>query len=157
MIIFLNMTEQCLGKLFWLWQGCEYAWLRIDRVLNIPQVLNASARNMARLWIFKGYTGCWIYLNAPEHTLEIPQYAWICRNNTGYALIYLNTQSSESAKILNFSDAVHNIRSLYKLLSSDRGRGVFNYCQTFKKKSFAKRIIQGQQPDFSRRGKVSWN
>ena len=144
------MTEQCLNKLLWLyfwiwlnnaWINCSdygrvvnilnHAWLRIDRVLNIPQVLNASARNMARLWIFKGYTGCWIYLNAPEHTLEIPQYAWICPNNTGYALIYLNTQSSESAKILNLSDAVHNIRSLYKLLSSDRGRGVFKTLSNF--------------------------
>ena len=32
-----------------------------------------------------------------------------------YAYIYLNKQSAEFARILNMSDAVHNIRSLNKL------------------------------------------
>ena len=42
-----------------------------------------------------------------------------------YAGIYLTKQSAEYARILNVSDAVHSIRSLYKLLSSYRDRGVF--------------------------------
>ena len=50
--------------------------------------------------------------------------------------IYLNKQSSEYDRILNVSDAVRTIRSLYKLLSSSSG-----HCQTFKTKRFAKGII----------------
>ena len=42
-----------------------------------------------------------------------------------YACIDLNKHSSEYARILNVSDAVHSIRSLYKLLSSCRDRDVF--------------------------------
>ena len=44
-----------------------------------------------------------------------------------YDGIYLkkNKQTAEYARILNVSDAVHNIRSLYKLMSSYRDRDVF--------------------------------
>ena len=38
---------------------------------------------------------------------------------------YNNRQGSEYAKVLNVSDAIHSVRSLYKLLRSDRGRSVF--------------------------------
>ena len=43
-----------------------------------------------------------------------------------YASIYLKKQSAEYARILNVLDAVHSIRSLYKLLSSYRDRRVQN-------------------------------
>ena len=46
------------------------------------------------------------------------EYALITLNMIEYAGIYLKKQSSECARILNVSDAVHNIRSLYELLSS---------------------------------------
>ena len=36
------------------------------KVLNMPLVVNARARNMTRLWICKGYKGCWTFLNKPE-------------------------------------------------------------------------------------------
>ena len=90
-------------------QDSEYAWIwlnnawincsdRFDysRVLNMPVqrltgfwiYLSGSkygrARNMARLWICKGYTGCWICLNNLAYSLIITQYAWICRNNAEY-------------------------------------------------------------------------
>ena len=41
-----------------------------------------------------------------------------------YALIYLNQKSSEYARILNESDVVQAVRSLYKLLSSYRERRI---------------------------------
>ena len=41
------------------------------------------------------------------------------------AWIYLNKQSSEYVRILNISNVVHSITSLYKLLSSYRDRSVF--------------------------------
>ena len=43
-----------------------------------------------------------------------------------YASIYLKKQSAEYARILNVFDAVHSIRSLYKLLSSYQDRRVQN-------------------------------
>ena len=51
-------------------------------------------------------------------------------------------QSNEYAGIRNFSNAVHSIRSLHKLLSSYRDRETYSKCyQAFKMDSFAKRII----------------
>ena len=43
-----------------------------------------------------------------------------------YASIYLKKQSAEYARILNVFDAVHSVRSLYKLLSSYQDRRVQN-------------------------------
>ena len=59
-----------------------------------------------------------------------------------YAGIYLTKQSAEYARILNVSDAVHSISSLYNLLSSYRDRDVFRtlsniYDRLFCKKSNA--------------------
>ena len=59
-----------------------------------------------------------------------------------YAGIYLTKQSAEYARILNVSDAVHSISSLYNLLSSYRDRDVFRtlsniYDRVFCKKSNA--------------------
>ena len=51
------------------------------------------------------------------------EYALITLNMIKYASIYL--KETEYAKALNVSDAVHNIRSLYKLMSSYRYRDVF--------------------------------
>ena len=45
-------------------------------------------------------------------------------NMLEYACIYLNKQSSEYARILNVSDAVHIIRSLWKLLSCYQERRI---------------------------------
>ena len=47
-------------------------------------------------------------------------------NVTEYVGIYLKKQSAEYARILNVSDAVHSIRSVYKLLSSYRDRRIQN-------------------------------
>ena len=87
--ICLNMTKKWLDKLFWLYQGSEYAWSKIHRVLNISPVFNDRVSNMPSLWIREGYTGRWIYLNKPEYALKIPQDAWICPNKSGFAWIYL--------------------------------------------------------------------
>ena len=43
-----------------------------------------------------------------------------------YAGMYLKKQSTEYARILNVPDAVHSVRSLYKLLSSYRDRRIQN-------------------------------
>ena len=53
------------------------------------------------------------------------KYALITLRMIEYAGIYLKKQSAEYARILNVSDAVHSIKSLYKLLSSYQNRGLF--------------------------------
>ena len=66
------------------------------------------------------------------------EYALITLNMIEYAGIYLKKQSADYTRILNVSDGVHSIRSLYKLLTSYRDR---ENCQTFKMERFAKRIM----------------
>ena len=56
------------------------------------------------------------------------------------AYIYLNKQSSGCARILNMYDAVHSLRSQYKLLSNYCGKFP-EHLQTFKTERFAKRIM----------------
>ena len=89
-----------------------------DRVLNMQQdaimkgfwifQYSEYASFMRRLWICEGYTGCQICLNKAE-------YALISLDMREYALI-----------ILNVSDAVRSIRSLYKLLCSYQDRSIQN-------------------------------
>ena len=57
------------------------------------------------------------------------KYISVMVNMLEYACIYLNKQSSKYARILNMFDAVHSIRSLYKLLSNYQDRRIWN---TFK-------------------------
>ena len=103
---------------------------------------------MARLLIYERYTGCWIYFNEPEYASIMPQYAWICFNNTAYYWIYQHIpekkQSAEYATILNVSDAVHSKRSMYKLLNyweDIETEAYSEHCQTFKMEWLAKRIM----------------
>ena len=56
-----------------------------------------------------------------------------------YVCIYLDKQSSKYSKIMNVPDAVHSIRSLYKLLSCYRGLSV--HCKIFKMECFTKRVM----------------
>ena len=53
------------------------------------------------------------------------EYALITLNMIEYASTNLKTWSAEYARIPNVPDAVHSLRSLYKLLNSYRGKGVF--------------------------------
>ena len=62
---------------------------------------------------------------ASDSKWQRSKYAPVTRG-TKYAWIYLNKQSSEYAKILNVSDAVHSMRSLYNLLSSHRDKRLPN-------------------------------
>ena len=67
------------------------------------------------------------------------EYSLITLNMIEYGDIYL---CAEYARTQNVSDAVHSIRSLYKLLGSYRGRDIYSQrCQTFKMKRFAKRFF----------------
>ena len=66
---------------------------------------------MARLWICEGNTGSWTCLNYAE-------YYWICWHIP-------QKQTAEYARILNVSDTVYSIRSMYKLVSSYQDRDVF--------------------------------
>ena len=50
-----------------------------------------------------------------HRVLNMPEYALITLNMIEYGDIYL---CAEYARTLNVSDAVHSIRSLYKLLGS---------------------------------------
>ena len=54
------------------------------------------------------------------------EYVSITLKMIEYAGIYLKKQSVEYARIRNVSDAVHSIRSQYKLLSSYRDRRIQN-------------------------------
>ena len=56
---------------------------------------------------------------------EMHQYASLVLSLIEYGDIYLKIQSVEYARILNVSDTVHSVRSLYKLMSSYRDRYVF--------------------------------
>ena len=69
------------------------------------------------------------------------EYALIMLNICEYASIYLNKQSYEYDKILILSDAVHSIRSMYKLLSIIETYAYWEHYQAFKVERFAKRII----------------
>ena len=56
------------------------------------------------------------------------KYEWICLNNTKYDWICHHIpekNSAECARILNVSDAVHNIRWLYRLQCSYQDRDLF--------------------------------
>ena len=87
-------------------------------------------------------------LNKPEYFkkyLNMRGYALIKVNMFEYAWKYQNKQNSEHARILNVSDAVYSMRSLYKILSSYRDRDYSEYCQTFKMKCFTQRIMPGSR------------
>ena len=65
-------------------------------------------------------------------------YALITLNMIEYAGIYLKNQSAKYSRILNVSDAVHSVRSLYKLLSSYRDRDVFRTLSNIYDGAFSK-------------------
>ena len=90
------------------------AWYNFSRVFNMPSVLNMPGVVIRQGWQYVRVTKGFDYA-----------YAWICVNNTEYVWMCLNKQISEYVRILNVSDAVHSISSLYKLLSSCPDRGVF--------------------------------
>ena len=54
------------------------------------------------------------------------EYASVTLSMIEYAGIYLKKQNGEYARILNVSHAVDSIRSLHKLLSSNRDRHIQN-------------------------------
>ena len=54
------------------------------------------------------------------------EYALMTRNMIEYDGIYLEKKPAEYARILTGSDAVHNIRSLYKLLNGYPDRRIQN-------------------------------
>ena len=58
--------------------------------------------------------------------LNICEYVLIMLNIIKYASIYLQKQSTEYARFQYMSDAVHRIRSLYKLFSSYQDRSIQN-------------------------------
>ena len=97
----------------------------------------ARARNMARLWMCEGYTGCWMCLNKPGYSLIMPQYVWACINNAEYASIYLNKESFNMPELLMcLMQCMHKVivQNTEQLL---RQRSI----QKFKMECFAKRIM----------------
>ena len=65
-------------------------------------------------------------------------YVLITLNMIEYAGICLKNQSAKYSRILNVSDAVHSVRSLYKLLSSYRDRDVFRTLSNIYDGAFSK-------------------
>ena len=80
-----NMAEWCPMEWFWI------CLVKVSRGFKwVSSSKYASAQNMTRLWIYEGYTGCWICLKKPWYTfimshffnnptiwLNIPAYNWI--------------------------------------------------------------------------------
>ena len=86
----LNVSKyplKCLNKLFWLYQGSEYAWssYMFNRLLKMPRVLNK-----ARFWIWfygcicKGYAEFRICLIMAPYASMTPEYASLCLNTLQY-------------------------------------------------------------------------
>ena len=69
----------------------------------------------------------------------------LCLNNAEYDWIYQHisekNQSAEYTRTLNVFDAVHSIRSLYKVLSSYHRQRHTQNSRTFKMERFAKRMM----------------
>ena len=96
-----------------MWQGSKYtSECSYGRVLNIP--------------------GFWL--------CQVSAYASITEGSE-YVWIWLNKLSCGYAWILNGSDAVHSVRSLYKLLSSYQHRHIQNMFKHLRWIVFAKRIM----------------
>ena len=88
--ISLNILEN--GKLFWLCQGCEYAWssYMFHRILKI---LGGSRCARVLKWhsfIFKGHTEAWIWSNMVQCASIMPHYALISLTVPEYGWILLN-------------------------------------------------------------------
>ena len=99
-------------------------------------------------------------LNMLWKCLNMCEYTLIMLNMLEYTWIYLNKQSSEYARLVNVSDAVRSIRSLYKLLSSYRDRGVFRRLSNIKNGAFCKKNntwIQPHNQEVFSAWEVSWN
>ena len=101
---------------------------------------------MSGFWISRVRNGPPIFVNMTEFWVcsedAIMKVFWIFQDNK-YAWIYLNKQSSKHTRILNVCNAVHSIRSLYKLLSSYRDRSVFRALPKIKMERFTKRKVPG--------------
>ena len=146
-----------MDKLIWLWQRSQYAWSKFHRHLNMPPVLSVSGRNMARCEYIQGLHRV---LNMLWKCLNMCEYTLIMLNMLEYTWIYLNKQSSEYARLVNVSDAVRSIRSLYKLLSSYRDRGVFRRLSNIKNGAFCKKNntwVQPHNQEVFSASEVSWN
>ena len=99
-------------------------------------------------------------LNMLWKCLNMCEYTLIMLNMLEYTWIYLNKQSSEYARLVNVSDAVRSIRSLYKLLSSYRDRGVFRRLSNIKNGAFCKKNntwVQPHNQEVFSASEVSWN
>ena len=101
----------------------------------LHSVLNMPEYAMTEFWIYLGFSTCWDseydrVLNMPElqRVPNILQYGWMPEQDVNmpeHVLIYDNKQDSEYARVLNVSDAVHSIRSLHNITSSDWDKDVF--------------------------------
>ena len=84
-LITLNILKypwKCLKKLFWLYQGSEYAWSSyvFHRLLKIPGVLNVPEFWIWHCCTYTCYTEFWIWLNMAQYASIMPEYASICLN-----------------------------------------------------------------------------
>ena len=131
---YVNVAQGSEYDWIWLnnaiWQGSEFAWSTFHRVLNKPQVLNMSG---LRIWqgceyarVTQGVEYVWMSQNMPQYSPSMREYALIRLDMIEYTGIYLKKQSTEYPRIiLNVSDTVRNIRSLFKLLSSYPDKHLF--------------------------------
>ena len=139
------------------WKGSKY--IRIGTVqgfciCNVTQ--GSGCLNMAELCLDKLLTvaGLWIWLVKVSQAFEYDsgseqqdsEFGRVtqCAEYVLKCLImpkYIRINSSRYARILNVSDAVQSVRSLYKLLSSYWSRRLFRHCHRFKIERITKRIM----------------
>ena len=102
------------------------------------------AQNMARFWISDGHKGCWICLNKSEYALIKSQDEWICFNNADYDWICRRiTEKTECWICQNYYECIwcstkHKVTEFIEQLPTQT---YSEYCQTFKTKRFAKRMM----------------
>ena len=108
----LNMPECGWICLNVVWINCSN-YDSVSQGFKYVSDCNARAPNIARLWIYNGYTVYWIRQN-------MRGYALIMLNMLEYPWIYLNKQSSEYTRILNVSDSISKLLQITELLLRQR-------------------------------------
>ena len=111
--IFLNKPEYALII-------SQYEWICLNPLSANPTKLSKKLKQ----FVTKLPTNC---LSMFDHFVGLALKGLITLNMIEYGGIYLKKQHVEYARILlNVSDTVHSIRSLYSLLSSYRDRRIQN-------------------------------
>ena len=113
----LKYPWKCLNKLFWLYQGSEYAWSSyiFDRLLKMSRVLNVPGFWMWQSCICRGYTELWKCLNMGQYASMMPEYTSIFLNMAEYCWMSLSMPENAWINCSNYARVLsmpHHLRYL---------------------------------------------